>query len=117
VEYAGDFEVGGLHDGVNPVTHARAAGDFGGVNHIEFQFFVDDALLHFDGKLFPYIRRFEGAVEEEGAAGFDLGQHIVHFHVGEFVTCKEVRCIDKIRTANNVFAETQMRNGETAGFF
>src|SRR4029077_11501756 len=80
---AGDGEEAGLHDGVDAAAHACELGYFVAVDDVEIQLFGDDLVLHQAGQLVPDGVGIEGAVEEEGGAGFSELQHVDAFQEGE----------------------------------
>lgn len=64
-------------------------------------------VLHFRGKLF--FERFEGcpfAVEQEGAAFFEVADHIIAGHIGRIVAGDEVSRVDEIFRLNGFVAES-----------
>ncbi len=64
----GNLEEGGLHDDVDAGAQSEFLAQFDGVDHVEFQFLVDDLLLDLFGHLVPDFPMCEGGAEQEGAA-------------------------------------------------
>jgi len=116
-EYPGDLEVSSLHDRIYPVPHAGFPGNMGGVDYIELEFLIDDAFLGFYGKLFPYIGGAKGAIEEESPAFLCISQHIVEFHIREFMAGQEVGFSDEVWPAYGFFPKAQVGNRKTSGLF
>ncbi len=67
-QHAGDGEEADLHDRVDAAAHPGVARHSVGVDHVEFQLFVDDLLLDRARQLIPDLIRAKGRVEQEGAA-------------------------------------------------
>ena len=61
--------------------------------------------------------RFPHAVQYEGPSGFQPFQNIVFFDVGLVVAGYEVRFVDEVSGLDGVLTESQVRYGQTAGFF
>ena len=117
VQHAGNLKVSSLHNGIDSIAHTGFTGDFRRVNHIEFELLVDNPFLRFNRNLLPDFGCVKGAVQQENAAVFGIGQHIQRFHVAKLMTGKKIRLGDKVGTANRALAEPEVRDGKTAGLF
>ena len=66
-------------------------------------------------QLVPDLVGIEGAVEQEGGAGFGELQHVDAFQEGELVAGDEVRLGDEVAGADRLVAEAQVGGGDGAG--
>ena len=112
---AGDGEEAGLHDGVDAAAHAGDLGDLVAVDDVELQLLGDDLVLHGARQLVPDLVGIEGAVEQEGGAGFGELQHVDAFQEGELVAGHEIRLGDEVAGADRLGAEAQVGGGDGAG--
>ncbi len=81
----------GLHDGVDPPTQTGGICHLVGVDDVELQLLLDNALLHRAGKVIPCLLGRIGAVEEEDGAFLGVRQHIELLHKDKLVAADEVR--------------------------
>ncbi len=54
-----------LHDCIDMLPHSGFAGNFVGVDYINFQLFFDDGCLYGAGQLTPYLFFVVGAINQE----------------------------------------------------
>ena len=111
----GQLEEGGLHDGVDAVAHANLTGQLDGVDGVELGFLLGQQLLHGCGQLSLQLLGGPGAVEQEGAALLQRGDHVVHGDVRRVVAGDEVGRVDQIGALDRLVAKAQVGHGDAAG--
>ena len=109
------MEEAGLQDGVGAHAQAGAHGDVGGVDHPELELAIDQRLLHFARQMVPDLVGAIGAVEQKGAAGPGLAQHVDAAQEVELVAGDEMRLADQVGRGDRLVAEAQVRGGFGAG--
>ena len=114
-DYVGKYEEGGLHNGVDAVAHANAAGDLHAVHVVELDMLPGDDVLHGSGELMLHLGESPGGVEEEYAVILDVLKHVVLGHIGGVMAGDKVSRIDEVGALNGLLAETQMGYGKAAG--
>ena len=106
-----------MHDGVDALVRSESGNDFKTVEGVELDVLFGNHILH-SGREFRI--HFFGSplrVEQEGAALFEVGEHIVTEHVRLVVAGYEVCLVDKVSAADRLIRETEVRNGDAARFF
>ncbi len=107
----------GLQDGGNTVAKADFLCDGGSVDGIELDVVLGDVLLDFRRDVL--VELFLGlpeAVEQEGAAVFQILDHVVALDVGLVVAGDKVSGVDEVGGVDGLIAETKVGDGDTAGF-
>ena len=105
-----------MHNRVDALLGADLLDNFETVESVEFDVLFGNHILHGSGEFCIHLFGFPLRVEEERTAFFKVGEHVVTEHVRLVVACHEVRLVDEIRAADELVAETEVRNGDTAGF-
>ena len=111
-----DHEEGGLKDGVGPAAKADLLSFFDGVDREEAGLLGDQLFLDLLRQMLPSL--LCGVIEggdEEGAAFFEVGEHVVLFKEGVLVAGDEVSLRDQVSARDGVLAETEVRSGQAAG--
>ena len=103
-----------LHDGVDALARAELGDDIETVQGVEPDVLPRDLILHRGGELPVHLIGGPYAVEQEGAALFEVGEHVVTQHIGRVVARHEVRLIDEVGAADGLVAEAQVGDGYAA---
>ena len=111
----GEFEECRLHDGVDALGRAEFGDDVQTVEGVELDVLLRNLVLHLCGELLVHLVGGPDAVEQEGAAVFEVGEHIVAQHVRFVVARDEVRLVDEVGCADGLVGEAQVGHGQTAG--
>ena len=111
----GEGEEGGLQDGVGPAAQTQLPGDADGVDGIEPGVLGRQGPLHGRRQVLLQARLVPGAVEQEGAALFEVFHHVVLMDIRGSVAGHEVRRGDQIGGADGHLAEAQVALGQAAG--
>ena len=82
-----------MHNGINTDSHTGLVGDVVSIDDIEFQVFLNDAGLNFDGKMIPYFIFSIHTVEKKDTAGFGVFKHVIFLKEGELMTSYKVRFV------------------------
>lgn len=90
--------------------------NFYSVNNIEVNIVFGNIAFNLPGQMFFQFFCAPVAVKKEGAAFFQPCGNVVFINVGLVVYGYKIRSVDKVRSADGLFAETQVRNGNAAGF-
>ena len=101
----------------NHVLALGAAGlgrDVQSVDGIHLDLLLGEQVLHGRGKLGVELLVRPLAVEQEGAALFERGDHVVHRDVSGLVASHEIRLVDEVLGMDGLIAETQVRQREAA---
>lgn len=112
----GQLEESGLHNGVDAFFGSDFVNNLLTVQSVELNVAFGDDVLHGSRKLSVHFFRSPDAVEKERAAFFDAFEHIVAGNVALVVASEEVGVVDEVRALDRLIAETQVRNGDAAGF-
>jgi len=115
VKHVGQLEEGGLHDHVDAAAEAHFLGDLDGVHVVELQLFAGDHALHGGGQVLFHVGQRPVGVQHKRAAVLDAFKDVVLGHVGGLVAGYVVGLGDQVGRSDGLLAETQVRNGETAG--
>ena len=113
----GQFKERRLHNHVNASAEADLLCNFYSVNNIEVNIVFGNIAFNLPGQMFFQFFCAPVAVKKEGAAFFQPCGNVVFINVGLVVYGYKIRSVDKVRSADGLFAETQVRNGNAAGFF
>ena len=89
-----EFEECRLHDGVHALARAQLGDDVETVQSVELDVLFRDLVLHLGGELLVHLVGGPDAVEQEGAALFEVGEHVITQHVRLVVARHEVRLVD-----------------------
>ena len=115
-EHAGELEEGGLQDGAGAVAQADLLGDVGGVDGVELDAALGQDALGAVREVLCDLLALPAAVEQEGAAGLDLVDHVKAVDIALLVAGEEVRHRDVIGAADRLVTEAQVAAGDAAGF-
>ena len=110
-----DHEEGGLQDRVGAAAKADLLSFFDGVDREEAGLLLDQLFLDLFRQVLPGL--FSGVVErgdEEDAAFFEVGEHVVLLKEGVLVAGDEVSLRDKVSAGYWVLAEAEVGGGKTA---
>ncbi len=77
------------------------------VNHVKFQFLIQDLLLHLAGQVLPDLIGGKGRVQQERRARFGRAEHVHAFQERKLVAGNEVRPGNQISGFNRVRSEAQ----------
>ena len=113
---AGEFKERRLNDHIGTVAQANLLCNLGRVQNIELNVVFGQIAFHLSRQMFLKFAFFPRAVQQESAAFTQTAQQIVLMHIGLLRAGDKVCFIQQIRGTNLTLAETQMRNGQTAGF-
>ena len=117
-DFGVDFEESRLHDSVGSSAEADGRGDLDCVDNVKFSVLFGKQTFHRSGEISAEVGNVVPfAVKKEFAAFFEVGDHIVSRNVRGLRASDEVRRVDKVRRLNGGFAETKVRNGDTARLF
>ena len=95
-----EFEECRLHDGVHALGRAEFGDDVKTVEGVELDVLLRDLVLHLCGELLVHLVGGPYAVEQEGAAVLEVGEHVVTEHIGLVVARHEVRLVDEVGRAD-----------------
>ena len=112
----GDGEEGRLADRVDAVAEADFLTEFNGVDDIEFDLVLRQEALDVAGQILLDLGVVPGRVEQEGTTLLQRSENIVVIHIALVVAGHEVGLIDQVGRTDGRVAETQIGNGDTAGF-
>ena len=112
----GQLKERGLHDHVDAPAQADGLGNLYRVNDIEVYMLLRNVLFHGSRQFLVQFFRFPAAVQQEVAALFQAGHNIIFVNIGLVVDRHIIRVFDQVRLHDGLFAETQMGNGNAAGF-
>ena len=97
------------------VAQTQIAGDSVGINDVQFCLLFCQTPLYFAGQLLLQLLRCPAAVQQEGAAGFQLGDDIILTQEGLVVAGHKVCLLYQIGGENGLLAEAQMAAGDAEG--
>ena len=111
-----EFEERRLQNGVGAVAQTKTLRNVGCIDGVELDVVFRDSAFH--RRRQTRIEFFVGprAVEQEDTALVHVANHIVFVDVRRVVASHEVRFVDKVGRFDRFFTETQVRDGDTAGF-
>ena len=110
------FEEGRLQDGIDPSAQTDLTADLDAVDGIKVDIVLSDISLCLSRQILTKFFCIPWAVQKEGSAILQILNHVVFTDVGRIVACHKVCLVDQISGFDLRLAETQMRNGDTAGF-
>ena len=112
LQYAGNGEEAGLHDGVDAPPHASAPGHLVGVDDPQLHLLLQHLLLQGARQGGPYGFGGSTGVEQEHATGSRLLQQVEALHELGLVATDEARLAiaDQVAGANGTRTEAQVRN-------
>ena len=87
------------------------------VNGVELQMLLRNLVLHVSGQFLFQFCVVPSAVEKECAAVFCVCKYVVVCNVTGVVAGNKFRLVDEVTGFDGVLAETQVRNGKSAGLF
>ena len=106
-----------LHDGVDALCRADGFDNFVTVQGVETNVLLCDGVFDGSGQFLVHFFRSPDAVQQEDAAFFQIGQHIVTEQVAGGVASDKVGRVDQITGLNGLVAEPKVRNGDAARLF
>src|SRR5437016_11129666 len=112
---AADGEKACLHDGVDAAAHARFPRHAVSIDQIEFELLVDDGLLDLARQMAPNFFLTKGGVQQEGCAWLGRREHVDAIDERELVASDEAGLGGEIGGRDLFRAETDVRNGDSAG--
>ena len=111
----GQFEEGALEHGVDPASQTDFTAQLHTVDGVELDVVLSNVTLHLAGQFL--IQFFAGplTVEQEGAAGLNVADHVVLAHVRRIVASNEVGLVDEVGRSDGSVTKPQMGDGDAAG--
>ena len=111
----GQLEEAGLHDGRNILRTADLKRELQRIDRVDLDMLLEDRLLHVAGEAFEHLVGREFAVDQEGTAVDNAGEHVIPADIGRVMAGDEVRRGDGVLTGDRLIAETQVRHRDAAG--
>ena len=106
-----------LHNHIGTVAQAQLTGDAGCVDGVEFNIVFGNITLHSGRQLTLDVLGCPTAAQQEHTTGLQPLQQIVGIDIRSLRAGNKVRLTDEIGCLDLLTAKTQMRDGDTAGFF
>ena len=113
-QYSREREKAGLQDGIDARAKAEVKGDLGCVDHEQFQFLVDQLLLHVAWQFVPDPIGPVGTVDKYGGLGCCGAEHVLLEQKVELVYAHEARGLEQIGCADGLRSEAQVRDRRRA---
>ena len=112
----GEMEESGLHDHIDTAAKTDVLCDFKGIDDVELCMEAGQLSLHGCRKNFFQVFFLPWRVQEENTARFEAAEQVIFINIGRTMAGDIVSLADEVRLTDRIFAETEMGNGDAAGF-
>ena len=113
----GDLEECGLQYGIDTAAQTDLFTDLDSVDGVEVDLSLSEDLLHLAGQTLAELLNVPTAVEQEGAALFEILNDLILVHIGGVMAGNKVSLGDVVGGFDRGLAETQVGYGQAAGLF